>query len=339
MTDDNRSSADRFRAGQERMRHTPEPAEPIASLPAGGQDDAYPLNEQAADDFNVGGVERSLPPGQQLEQLVSYMHATYPAPTVTPPWRGGDGDPDPADRYMAHLSDRITHASMLMLGSALDHTMPGVAYPGDVDVREIPELSAHLFVPSTPSGRWAISLHPGGWWRGGGIAREFRWQPEVAAAAELSGTTILDLDYPLAPAHDVAAMVEHVTRALQYVLNHDPASIALWGGSSGAVLATLFAESDSVDALALTYPAFDSLASLPDDLRAGFSVPAPESWPRTLLQVALADEVAGYPDTVYTSAEQVEVVEYRSTHSIATPEESRRRIRDVADFLRSTERR
>ena len=85
--------------------------------------DEYPENVQGDPDFNVGGVDRPLPDALQLEQLVSYIEATY--------------DPD-SPQYLALLPDRITHAAMLMLGSAVDHTMPGVAYTGEVASRSCP---------------------------------------------------------------------------------------------------------------------------------------------------------------------------------------------------------
>ena len=36
-----------------------------------------PINEQLSDDFHVGGRDREMPPELQLEQLVSYIEATY----------------------------------------------------------------------------------------------------------------------------------------------------------------------------------------------------------------------------------------------------------------------
>lgn len=344
----NRETArERFERGQDAMRHVPEAHEPDAPLPAGDANAAYPLNEQASEDFNVGGVERTLPPAEQLEQLVSYMDSTYPLPDFTPPWKGGAGDPDAADRYVANLPDRITHAAMLMLGSGLDHTMPGVAYGMDVDTRDVvigpKKVPARVFVPageSVPTGRWAISLHSGGWWRGSGVALEHQWRPEVAAAAQLSGTTILDLDHPLAPDADLDEIVASIEAAVDYVRGESPRSVALWGYSSGGALAALAA--DKVDALVLTFPDLGSVDKLPDALRAGRSVPAPAEWPRTLLQLALNDEIAARPDT--TSAEgtesaegAVEVREYHSTHRIATPAENRRRVREAAEFLASVE--
>lgn len=169
------------------MRHIPEQIKPDAPLPQGSAGDAYPVNEQHLENFNVGGVERSLPPEQQLEQLASYMESSYPVPDAS--------DHDALDRYLAALPDRLTHAAMLMLGSGLDHTMPGVAYGIGVGIQELPEIGACLFTPSgtsEPSGRWAVSVHPGF----GPRAVELYWRPLLAAVAQLSGTTIVDVNNP-----------------------------------------------------------------------------------------------------------------------------------------------
>ncbi|MHA2787770.1 alpha/beta hydrolase [Corynebacterium sp. S7] len=307
---------------------------PPLKLQPGDPDDNYPVNEQNSAEFNVGGVRRTLPEKQQLEQLVSYMDATYPLPDFTPPWKGGSGDPYPADQYTALLPDRITHASMLMLGTAVDHSMPGVAFAGDVQVEDVLTIGARQFTPSEPTGRWAISLHSGGWWRGSGNALEHSWRPEVAAAAELSGTTILDVDYPLAPKYKVAAMRDTVEQAIGYAKHHSPSSITAWGYSSGAALATLVAP--LVDGLVLTFPDLDSLANLPAEIRGAAHISPPSSWPRTLLQIALHDEIASRPNV--DGASNVEVKEYYSTHRIATPEVNRQKITDVAEFLKSVDR-
>lgn len=180
VTDSGTTTPD-FAAAQQRMRHVPEPVEPEAPLPAGESGDAYPVNEQHLEDFQVGGVERSLPPEEQLAQIVSYMENSYPVPD--------SADADALDRYLAALPDRLTHAAMLMLGSGLDHTMPGVAYGMNVDVRELSELGACVFTPSTGANeRWAVALNPGF----GPRATEHHWRPMVAALAELSGTAIVE---------------------------------------------------------------------------------------------------------------------------------------------------
>lgn len=280
-------------------------------------------------EFQVGGVDRELSAEEQLEQLYSYIDAHYATPDFTPPWKGGAGDPDPADTYIAHLPDRITHAAMLMLGSGRDHSMPGVAWTDGIEVDEVPEVGGRLFTPSEPTGAWALSFHSGGWWRGSGNALEIAWRPEVAAAAQRSGTIILDLDYPLAPQENLEEVNDMVRKAAGVAKHHNATSVTGWGYSSGAALAAMNAP--LFDALVLTFPDLDSVAGLPEEIRAGQSVPEPSTWPRTLIQLALQDEVAARP----TGVEMHEVREYVSRHRVSTPEVARQRVADVADFLRA----
>nr|WP_231286590.1 alpha/beta hydrolase [Corynebacterium timonense] len=225
-------------------------------LEKGSLDDAYPENVQGDSAFNVGGVDRLLPDELQLEQIYAYMEATYPC------------DGAPTDTYLALLPDRLTHAAMLMLGSAADHAMPGVAFPGGVGVTET-EWGA-LFTPTEPTGAWAVSCAPAL----GPKAREHAWRPEVAGAAELSGARILDVDTPSdAPA------------AVAYARERGATRVALWG--LGAL------PEATADATVLTFPAN-----------------------------------GGSADYVQHRAD------YFTRGVISTPEQARRRVRDVADFLR-----
>ncbi|MGP6175050.1 alpha/beta hydrolase [Corynebacterium sp. A21] len=288
-------------------------------------------NQNSRDEYRIGGHQGDLPAEDQLAQLASYLDAHYEIPDFTPPWAGGAGNPDPADSYIARLPDRITHTAMLMLGSAVDHSMPGVALIGDVDYTEVPEIGARQFIPSHPSGAWAVSFHSGGWWRGSGDALEFSWRPEVAAAAELSGTMILDLDYPLAPDHTIDEMIEAVAKAVGYAHHHNASSVAGWGYSSGAALATLTAK--QFDSLVLTFPDLGSVAKLPAEIRGSHAVPAANEWPRTLVQVARQDEIAARPEGI-EDAEQVTLREYVARHRVSTPAVAREKIQDVAAFLK-----
>lgn len=281
------------------------------------------------EEFEVGGKDRQLSEEEQLEQLGSYIDAHYPVPDFTPPWAGGAGDPDPADRYIAYLPDRTTHTAMIMLGSGLDHSMPGVAFIGGVSVDDVPEVGGAIFHPSNPTGRWAVSFHSGGWWRGSGDALEFQWRPEVAAAAELSGTTILDLDYPLAPGHNLHDMNEVVGKAVGYARHHNPVSITGWGYSSGAALAAINAS--LFDALVLTFPDLGSVEKLPAEIRGDAVVPAAAAWPTTFVQIAAQDEIAERPEELGDAT----VKEYVSRHRISTPKVAREKITDVAEFLKT----
>ena len=187
-----------------------------------------------------------------------------------------------------------------------------------------------MFIPSDPSGRWAVSFHSGGWWRGSGDALEFQWRPEVAAAAELSGTTILDIDYPLAPSHSIEQMNEVVANAVGYARHRNASSITGWGYSSGAALAALNAK--LFDALLLTFPDLDSLAGLPEEIRGSAEIAPAQSWPSTLVQIATQDEIASPPEGV-ADVDHVATRNYVSHHRISTPKVARERIRDAAEFL------
>lgn len=283
---------------------------------------------QEREDFQVGGHERKLSPQQQLEQISTYIEAHYPAPEKNPPWSDNPSDPAEIDQWDALLPDRLTHTAMVMLGSAVDHAMPGVKYPGDVSVEELPELNAQVFVPSQPNGKWAISLHPGGWWKGAGKAMNIAWRPEVAAVAELSGTTFVDLDYPLVPSATIDEVVEFVAKAAAWIRkNKDPESLSAWGYSSGGALAVL--ASEHFDSLALTFPHLD-LSMLPEEIRGDNEFPA--TVPPTLMQVASNDAIADpYPE--FQALDGVTVKEYVAEHRISTPKVARERVKDVAEFL------
>ncbi|WP_087116949.1 hypothetical protein [Corynebacterium urinipleomorphum] len=252
MTDSPNSPAGRYAsfpgaadhaAAQERMRHVPEQVEPDAPLPQGNAGDAYPVNEQHLEDFNVGGVERSLPPQQQLDQLVSYMESSYPVPDA--------GDSEALDRYLAALPDRLTHAAMLMLGSGLDHTMPGVAYGMGVEIQDVPGIGARVFAPAggaqaSPTGPWAVSSHPGF----GPRSLEHYWRPLVAAVAQLSGVTIVDIEDPNEGS---------VSAALEFIAKQEPSTTAVLAMEPQRVADQYSV--NPVDAAPLLYPADGYAAS------------------------------------------------------------------------------
>lgn len=263
LVTDSATPTNDFAAAQDRMRHVPEPVKPDAPLPAGDAGAEYPLNEQHLEDFQVGGVERSLPPTEQLAQLVSYMENSYPVPSST--------DAEAIDRYLAALPDRLTHAAMLMLGSGLDHTMPGVAYGMDAETSELPELGARLFAPAgdtTPTGQWAVAVHPEGF---GPRAVEHYWRPLIAAVAQLTGTTILDLDAPTTEAIDAA---------LGYIAQQSP--------TATAILTARAVEQHSatlIDATPLTHPTPNHSSAGIAENQAGI-IATPEEFRRITASVA-----------------------------------------------------
>ncbi|MEJ5927851.1 hypothetical protein WG915_04365 [Corynebacterium sp. H128] len=123
------------------------------------------------EDFVVGGQDRKLSDQEQFEQIDWYFQAHYPVKDL--------------EDWLARLPDRLTHAAMMQLGSAADHEMPGVLYSAGITMSEH-ELGT-VFTPSQPNTRTAVAS----WGRPAGPATENYWFPLVAAAAQLSGTTIL----------------------------------------------------------------------------------------------------------------------------------------------------
>ncbi|WP_347285199.1 alpha/beta hydrolase [Corynebacterium stationis] len=284
--------------------------------------------------WHIGGYDHVMSQEDQLEQLYSHLEAHFPLPDFTPPWKGGSGDPAAADNYSAKLMDRITQSSMMLLGSAVDHAMPGVAFTDGIDVSYPGEGLAQFTPAEKTSTTWIVSFHSGGWWRGSGAALEIQWQPEVAAVANLAGVVAVDVDYPLAPQHTVADMVAAGRAAISYARANGAEKIVLWGYSSGAALATLLV-GESIDALVLTYPDFASLDGLPDDVRGEAILPESGTWPKTFIQIALQDEVVdgAHARTVAQGAEDLTIAEYVSRHRISTPEVARKRVQDIAEFI------
>ncbi len=50
----------------------------------------------------------------------------------------------------------------MVLGTAVDHSLPGTKFTDGITQRDT-EVGA-IFEPTAPTGKWAVSLHSGGWW-------------------------------------------------------------------------------------------------------------------------------------------------------------------------------
>lgn len=325
-----------------RADHHPHP-QPSAAARASAAQPPHPAG--AAADFVVGGQDRQLTEEQQLEALQWYLGEHYPAPDFTAPWAlpGQEGQKEndtqvaarraEGDRWAAHLPDRLTHAAMMQLGAAVDHSLPGTAWTTAVTLEpvELPGGAATRISPATITAPvWTISLHGGGFWRGGGMAREMNWLPEMAAVAQLSGTEVLDLDYPLYPEATLLDAVRVVRAAVVYAREHGAEQVVLLGASAGAVLAQACAP--HADALLLQRPS-QGLTRLPAAFRAGVELPEPRLWPTTLIQEGTRDSrVPPVPDE-WERLPQVTVRRYVADHQIITPAVARRRAQDAARFI------
>ncbi|MDU0479707.1 hypothetical protein QVA66_10725 [Staphylococcus chromogenes] len=128
------------------------------------------MNDEA--DFVVGGQDRKLTPEQQLEQLTWYFQEHYPV--------------DNLEDWLARLPDRLVHAAMMQLGSAVGHEWPGTEFTTDVTVAEHP--LGTLLCPAGSAGDPQVIASFG---RPPGPATDNFFLPLVAAAAALSGKRIL----------------------------------------------------------------------------------------------------------------------------------------------------
>lgn len=151
-----------------------------------------------------------LTPEQQLDQIASFISVHYtevwdiissPGDFSAERERQVPGEQrqlqEDAEQAVGRLNDIVTHTSQLVLGVGLDHSIPGVAFTSNGPDMHTVDGNTAVFVPSTPTGRVAVSLHGGPGWHGSGQELEIFWRPTIAAIAELSGTTIIDVDYQL----------------------------------------------------------------------------------------------------------------------------------------------
>ncbi|MBN9644420.1 alpha/beta hydrolase fold domain-containing protein [Corynebacterium mendelii] len=281
-------------------------------------------------DFVVGGTSTPLDEGERLEQLSWYFSQHYPAPDPTPPWAGGTTGREIADNWAAKLPDRLTHTSMVMLGSACDHTMPGVAYTSGHNLHITGTDSLTVITPDgvEQSGTWIVSVHGGGFWRGGGAALEFSHRPEAAALGVLAGATVVDVDYPLAPEATLAEQAEHVAAAIDHAKDKGASRIVGYGVSAGAGL--LAGLADRFDALVMARPQL-TLDSVPDEIRGGFTTVDTHLWPeKVLFQTGNRDIRVTVP------LEHVligRVATYTAQHCIVEPRVARQRLVDAASFI------
>lgn len=190
------------------------PTTASSSASAGASDSA--VSSRSAGTFGVGRSEDVLAgnpiltPEQQLDQIASFISVHYkevwdinssPGDFSVEREREAPGQQrqlqEDAEQAVGRLNDIVTHTSQLVLGVGLDHSIPGVAFTSSGPDMHTVNGNTAVFVPSTPTGRVAVSLHGGPGWHGSGQELEIFWRPTIAAIAELSGTTIVDVDYQL----------------------------------------------------------------------------------------------------------------------------------------------
>lgn len=308
----------------------------------------------------------------KLNQLIAYLEehvSAYGFMGVPVPWEGTPAEVAEARREVnaraARMPDAIVHASMLVLGSAVNHTLPFVAYGmGNVDAVDqvIGGVPCTVMIPKNPTGAVVVGAHGGAWWMGDGDCRTNSFGPDAAALAARSGAIVIDVDYRLAPEYKMPAAAEDIAAVAKAVFDGSAdlklsggglkAPLVLWGISSGGhscVAAIDLIPADLPVALLLNAPAVDARQAPEAMLRGAFGdAPAdsklvsPAIHPvtrklRVHVQqntkdgvVAPADE---YLARVREAGGEASSSSFLATHSVATPTVQRERITDAARFI------
>ena len=333
-------------------------SEPISGF------DARPDYDPASEGFTPVTTDEG-----KLRQLVDYLaeHVSAYRVSAPVPWTGTLDEiraaRAAANDRSARLPDAIVHASMLVLGAGVDHTLPFVAFDGadcrieDLDADGVP---VRVFVPSDPTGAVVVAAHGGAWWMGDGTARDGSFGPDCAALAQRSGAVVVDVDMRLAPEHRMPAAAEDLVAAVTWARTAPIPEIAagapvvLWGRSSGGHAAFLAAkmlhDADAdVTSLALTAPSLDLRGRGTDMLEAIFGhadatdpsvSPAlgDASWlPRLHVQTGSEDDTAAGGDVIVAKLKEAggaaTMSEFLATHFVAVPAVQRERITDLARHI------
>jgi acetyl esterase len=123
--------------------------------------------------------------------------------------------------------------SEVPVGAVADRTIPGPNGP----------IPIRVYTPGSASGAAIVYFHGGGWVIGGLDTHD----PTCRALANAAGTTVVSVDYRLAPEHKYPAAAEDCYAGLRWVAEYgreigiDPARLAVAGDSAGGNLAAVAA--------------------------------------------------------------------------------------------------
>ncbi|ALA68682.1 alpha/beta hydrolase [Corynebacterium lactis] len=311
----------------------------------------------------------------KLQQLIEWLEEHVPAYSYTTVMSPMQGSPEEIQSLRESVNDRgarvpdaIIHGSMMVLGAAVNHSSPYLAYAsGSVDFEdiEVGNVPVRVFTPNNPTGAVVVAAHGGGFWMGNGALRDNAFAPNMAALAARSGAIVLDVDYRLAPEYPVSASSDDVavvsTAAASGALGLSAKGarpinadnpLVLYGVSSGGhtvVRASSKIGNDTAVALLLVAPALDLRGAPAAWLEKYFGTSddqseevspglyAPQTPLRVHVQSATKDTVVR-PATEYLSkVREVGGVtsnsKFLATHQVAVPTVQRQQITDAARFI------
>jgi arylformamidase len=120
----------------------------------------------------------------------------------------------------------------------------------DVSYGDHPAQRLDIFLPETPV-RDIVTFFHGGWWRSGTKETRAFLAPPILKA----GSAFVSVEYPLAPATQLADIVESAAQAVAWVYQHfapqsvTPPSLTFCGNSAGAHLAACVASLEGLDSI------------------------------------------------------------------------------------------
>lgn len=307
--------------------------------------------------FRIGGHQEKLSEEEELLQLDWYLTQHHPAP-AHPRTVKEDGGDDAAvraaledmDAWAARLPDRITHAAMMMLGAARDHSWPGVKLDPGLRIEEHTHdgYSTTEIIPAgiTDQSPVIITAHGGAFVRGGGLSRDMGWLPVMAALGEAAQARVIDVDYPLGLGVDINTQVAAVRdAAVRAAADYPDAPRIGLGTSAGALLIAAASaastagdqDGDNIfDAIVLSRPTIATDSPL---------VAGPAAIdPAALVEQFGPDRLlvlSGTHDTTVPHVAEFEPVTqwFMAKHLVCTPEVARTRVQAAADFIAQQTRR
>lgn len=336
------------------------------------------VNLPASDDASQDNFTPVTTEEGKLQQLIDWLEehvSAYSYLNEQVPLGGSEEDIKAARASVndrgARMPDAIIHGSMMVLGAAVNHSSPYLAYAdGKVEVQdrtvgENPAVPVRIFVPNDLTGAVVVAAHGGGFWMGDGILRDYAFGPNMAALAARSGAIVVDVDYRLSPENKVSAAIEDIATVTAAVADDslklqelgaksisEDNPIVLYGVSSGGHNVTSAVKQipeETPVALLLVSPALDLRGAPEPWLKAFFGVTdaaseevspglfAPSRSLRVHVQSASRDTVVRpateFLEKVAEAGGTTSQSEFLATHQIAVPRVQREQITDAARFI------
>lgn len=278
-------------------------------------------NNSTADATSTATDDQSvtrLPQLTQLSQLVWYLNEHHPIPSTPNASSTEDEWQDWAFWYH-RLPDQLTHTAMMLLGTAVDHTMPHVAATADVTTADT-AIGTMFFDEANTSDTVVLAFadehsHPAM-----RLPREFAWHPLLAAIAATAKVRI------------IAVTAEGPAAAQWWRDSHQKSPLVALGAGTGVAQARKLAENfDQATVIDLGPAARFDGAVTAEDLLTGYAGDA-VTFTAFAADPSFGD---GLPDEDAIAAAEALVAQHSRTEFLSygpviVPEEARRWVDAIA---------